>query len=684
MKKRIAWSVVGIILLAVALVSCGNMLAHTGGGSEEGGGAGNSSGGTRTGAKTLSLVIGNYGEHFGNGSSNSIGSSSSIVGGPLRTIVGDAYNSNEVTFFLWGESTTGTPLEPKEVTVVPDVLQNNMTGTVSVDLDPGAWNLTLAAVPNGKVGAIGDRTQSVNILNQAALMGEAHVDTMNANTVRFVLRSDGLGSSANVTVTVTTEGSWYDRAKWDADAGIYDILTGNLIANATKRDISADLTTGVNSAPYAMTDIAPGKYIFKVDFSEAGKDPVIASWSDTIIVYAAKDLTQTVTIPNILGLPPEKPTAFKVGWEKTKAEVVPNFYQVTFQWTRGISKNETGFELELMNIGDDPAPTSGSATDMEGKWTALAGTHADKISLYNSSVYGKVDKWSSGSLGYGSEEIVLLLPLDTRYLARIRAKNYSGDSDYTYVDLTQAVAATEQFSNVINMFKVRYELNGGSWTGGPNAPNPTDNFTDYYSENTAVPVTILKPDGTDGTLTKSGNNWAAWKKSDGTRYPFGAGANLVEYTDEKSLILTALYGGGASGVYDYEIYNDKNYDIIQAWLSVEVQKQGGGAFVVDPPLDFTKGTVGVKRTAGGTDYKVVFKLNLNTTPGWNYDLISLRVDGFGSNHFNVTKNTLEAGQDNVFEVDVSNWPAGIYQCLLTAQMGRTVVSKPITLTIADN
>lgn len=678
MKTKIAWGVAGLVLLATVLVSCGNMLAHTGQGGSSGAGNSSSGEGSRVGSKTLSLVIANYGEHFGNGATNS------IVGGPLRTIVGDAYDSTEVTFFLWGESTTGTPLAPEEVTVTPNAGQNNMSGTVSVDLAPGAWNLTLAAVPNAKVGQIGDRTQSTSILDQAALMGEAHVDTMNANTVRFVLRSDGLGASSNVTVTVTAEGAWYDNAKWDADAGIYDILTGNLIANATKKDISTDLTKLVNSAPYAVADIAPGKYIFKVDFTEAGQDPVIASWSDTIIVYAAKDLIETVTIPNILGLPPEKPTDFKVGWEKAKAEEVPNFYQVTFQWSRGVSKNETGFELELMNIGAEQAPATGSATDMETRWTALAATHTDKIIPYDSSIYGKVDKWSSGSLGYGSEEIVLLLPLDTRYLARIRAKNYSGESDYTYVDLTQTIAATEQFSNVINMFKVRYELNGGSWTGGPNAPNLTDDYTEYFSEDTTQAVTIKKPDGTDGTLQKVGNPWAAWKTSAGTRYPFDGLGNLEEYTEEKSLILTALYGGGASGVYDYEIYDDSTYDIVQAWLSVEATKTGAGAFDVDPALDFGKGTVGVKRTAGGSDYKVVFKLNLNTTPGWNYDLVSLKVDGFGSNHFNVTKNAVDAGQENTFEVDVSNWPAGIYQCLLTGQMGRTIVSKPITLTIADN
>lgn len=677
MKTKIAWGVAGLVLLATVLVSCGNMLAHTGQGGSSGAGNSSSGEGSRAGSKTLSLVVANYGEHFGNGATKS------IVGGPLRTIVGDAYDSTEVTFFLWGESTTGTPLAPAEVTVTPDAGQQNMSGTVSVDLDPGAWNLTLAAVPTNNVGRIVDRTQGTSILDQAALMGEAHVDTMNANTVRFVLRSDGLGASSNVTVTVTAEGDWFDNAKWDADAGIYDILTGNLIANAQKKDISADLTRGVNSAPYAVTDIAPGKYIFKVDFTEAGQDPVIASWSDTIIVYAAKGLTELVAIPNILGLPPEEPTDFKVGWERTKAEVVPNFYQVTFQWSRGVSKNETGFELELMNIGAESAPTTGSATDMENRWTALTATHADKIIPYDSSIYGKLDKWSSGSLGYGSEEIVLLLPLDTRYLARIRAKNYSGESDYTYIDLTQQVTATEQFSTVINMFKVRYELNGGSWTAGPNAPNPTDDFTEYFSENTTQAVIIKKPDGTDGTLTKGGNQWAAWKKSDGTRYPFDAG-NLREYAEEKSLILTALYGGGASGVFDYEIYDDRAYDIIQDWLTVETSKTGGGAFDVNPALDFGKGTVGVERTAGGTDYKVVFKLNLNTTPGWNYDLVSLKVDGFGSNHFNVTKNAVDAGQDNTFEVDVSNWPAGIYQCLLTGQMGRTIVSKPITLTIADN
>lgn len=677
MKKRIAWSVVGIILLAVALVSCGNMLAHTGGGSGEGGGAGNSGGGTRTGAKTLSLVVENYGEHFGNGPSNS------VAGGSLRTIVGDPYDSTQVTFYLWGESSTGTALQPKQVNVTP--APDNKSGTVTVDLNPGSWDLTLAAVPTVNVGQIVDPNVSSNILDKATLAGEAHVDTMNASTVRFTLRSDGLGAPSAVTVNVQADTAWFDNARWTAHAGIYDILTGNLVANATKDDISVQLTGG-QTASYSKTNIAPGKYLFKVSFATvASPDVVIATWSDTIIIYAAKDLTSTVVIPNIIGVKPANPTDFQTGWEKAKAEVVPNLYQVTFNWVRGNTKNETGFELELMDIGDEAVPTAGTPDQIQLKWEALQGTHQDKIIKHDSSVYGNQDKWADGSLGSASEDITLLLPLDARYLARLRAINYSGESDYVYVDLTQAPGGTELFKKIINVFKVRYELDGGNWTGGPNDPNGMDDYTEYHAEDDAVPVSIQKPDGVNGTLEKGGNNWAAWRKSDGIRYPFTIGGDLEEYTDEKSLVLTALYGGGASGVFDYVIYDDKDYLIQEPWLKIETTVTPGvaGQFTVDPQLDFAKGTVGVKRTKGGSDYKVLVKLNLNTNP-WNYDLVSLRVEGYGSTQFNTTQKAAVIGTDTTFEVDVSNWPTGLYQCLLIAQKGRTVVSKPITLTIADN
>ena len=72
MKTKIAWGVAGLVLLATVLVSCGNMLAHTGQGGSSGAGNSSSGEGSRVGSKTLSLVIANYGEHFGNGATNSI------------------------------------------------------------------------------------------------------------------------------------------------------------------------------------------------------------------------------------------------------------------------------------------------------------------------------------------------------------------------------------------------------------------------------------------------------------------------------------------------------------------------------------------------------------------------------------------------------------------------------------
>ena len=663
MKKRIVWSVAGLVMLATALVSCGNMLAHTGGDPGGGGGsAGNSSGaGARAGGKSLSLVVANYGEHFGN-------ATRAAAGGSLRTIVGDPYDSANVKFWLWGESSTGTVRAPEEVAITPGA---GKEGTVNVNLDPGSWNLTLAAVPT-TVPDPGDTPNK--ILENAALAGVAHVDTMHANTVRFMLRSDGLVKPSNVTIEI--QANWFDDTKWKATAGIYDLLTGQKIQQAQITDITAQLK---NNATYTATDVPPGKYLFKVIFSTPDPNSVeIATWSDVLIVLAAKNETHTVVIPNIMGEKADVPTGFKAGWKQDAPEKrALNSYEVTFNWTRGAKNNETGFELELMDVGDDKTPGN-----TEARWQALQGTVGqDKITKYDSGVYGHLDKWVDGSLGAGSEEIVLLLPLDRRYLARIRAVNYAGDSDYVYVDLAQQIAGLGQFEGVINVFKVRYGLDGGTWNNGPNAPNTTNDYTEYHKESTQA-VTIKKPDGTgaDGTLEKGADPWTAWRKSDGTLYDFTAGTN---YTDNKSLILTALYGGAASGKFEYEIYNDKDYNIVDAWLTIEATQTGGGAFTVDPQLDFAAGTVGVKRTKGGTDYKVVVKLKLDGTQ-WNYDWVNLKVTAFGRTPFEMTKPAAAVGADNTFEVDVSNWNPGIYQCLLMAGKGRTIVSKPLTLTLADN
>ena len=683
MKKRIAWSVVGIILLAVALVSCGNMLAHTGGGSEEGGGAGNSSGGTRTGAKLLSLVVENYGEHFGNGPSNS------VAGGPLRTIVGDPYAHNDVTFFFWGEDSTGATRAPEQVTVVPDPAKQNKEGTVGINLTPGSWDLTLAAVPTVALGGVntGDKD---DILANAALKGEAHVDTINAETVRFTLRSDGLeGVAPRVTVNVTTAGNWFDSLKWDAYAGIYDLLSGNTIPNAQEEDITATLNP---SATYIKQDIKPGKYAFKVFFTEKGvKENVIATWSDTIIIHAKKDLNQTVEIPELIDKAPDAPTDFKVGWQTAKADVdAINFYEATFNWVRGASKNESEFVLELMEIGAETAPDR-TPIGMQTLWERLApgGVAQPGITViqYDSTVYGQVDKWTEGSLAAANTEIKLLLPMDSRYIVRMKAVNAGGDSPYVYADLAQQLGGLQQFQKVINLYKVRYELDGGDWQNGPNAPNTTNNYTEYFVEEDAPQVTIHMPGG-GTTLQKNTKDWAAWQKGDGTLYPVDAqGTALKKYDEGKSLILTAKYGS-AGGAYEWEIFDDKTYDIQNGWVVVEplVKTPGaGGALDPDPAFDLAAGTVGVRRTPGGSGYTINFKLTVpQQTPNWNYDVVGLEINRGGSGVYKNQQKAAAVNTATTFEVDVSTWPTGKYQCTLVAYMGRTVVSKPITLTIADN
>lgn len=685
MKTKIAWGVAGLVLLATVLVSCGNMLAHTGQGGSSGAGNFSSGEGSRAGSKTLSLVVANYGEHFGNGATNS------IVGGPLRTIVGDAYDSTEVKFYLWGESSTGTPLEPKEVTVTPDPLAGtNMTGSLSVNLDPGAWDLTLAAVPNAKTGALTQPLDKSNIVDNAALKGEAHVDTMNASVVRFTLRSDGLtGVAPTVRVAVTAKNNWFDDAKWDAYAGIYDLLTGVLVK--TEKDISTGLNAG-GTGEYSETDIPPGKYAFKVVFTKDGeKDNIVATWSDTIIIYAAKELDESVEIPELVDKAPDAPTGLKAGWDQNNADrLAVNFYEATFQWTRGASKNEAGFELELMDIGDSDLAAQ-TPVGMETLWGQLAATNS--IATYDSNIYGQMDKWTDGSLAAANEEVKLLLPMGSRYIARIRAINNGGESAYVYADLAQQITTFERFNNVINVYKVRYELDGGDWQNGPNAVggDTKANVTEFFAEKAnrnQQDITIRKPDGAgaDGTLSKNGQNWAGWQKGDGTLYLLdAAGTALEKYNNPVSLTLTAKYGS-AGGSYEWEIFNDADYDIKTGWVAVEATATpggGGGAMTVTPVLDFDAGTVGVERTKGGSNYVVTFKLTVQGGTTWNYDVVGLEINR-GSSVYNNQQKAATVGTSTDFAVDVSSWPTGNYQCTLIAYMGRTIVSKPITLTIADN
>ena len=81
--------------------------------------------------------------------------------------------------------------------------------------------------------------------------------------------------------------------------------------------------------------------------------------------------------------------------------------------------------------------------------------------------------YEGGNLKRNSEQVIMQLPLGTRYFGRIRAVNDAGASAWTYLDLdggtndkplgNKAFTANDYY---INRFQVRYNLNGGETKPG--------------------------------------------------------------------------------------------------------------------------------------------------------------------------------------------------------------------------
>ena len=634
-----------------------------------------------------------------------------------RTIVAAPFSAKtDLTFYLWGTAQSGQTLNPKNVTVTSD---DGIVGKVVLDIDCYNWSLTLAACDSSDLPA--DSPTDTQVLEKAVLIGYGNVDMMFTNQIKFTLTPKGLSKTGDANLTLKLQSGMTIPAGYTAKAYIYDITTGLAVKGSDSSDISQTLAKADlegSGASYTANDkhINPGTYSFQVEFTKPDENRKYV-WNDTIIILPGKTVTETIVIPNLIGSAPVAPSDFTVefnkyqdaaGAEHDEAEEAkyPGFYTAHFTWDGSNVKTEMNFALEIAELSDTAAIADGDTIQdvFDANWGVSGRTIEEYTFDYLTDIRANQRFYKGGSLFANSTFVDVYLELGKRYIARLYSENNAGYSATPcYLTITSPGDSGVTSLQTINRFRVKYYTQGGVWNEGEARGGGTEKTNDkivYWSQsNAAYPV--LNPissavDANNKKIGSTGNpylyqgpaDWIYWVQdltaaNDDGKYPVVHSDPSdstspfvpIDYTGFKNLDLYASY----SREGDIEIYNDKTYDILEAWVS---------AFGLNGTVSKTETNEVSKADdlSGAASTTVSVVIPTTTTPAgtWKYDTVSLKISYAGRTYFNKEEVGGDRATGNTFTIPLANLPTGyVYNCLITARYQMTTVSHPFTIYLTD-
>lgn len=619
-----------------------------------------------------------------------------------RTILPSAIDGTveDSVFYIWGTNTiTGDTFGPEVITF--DATNGSKTkGTVKKLFSRSAYELNLAYVsPANKTKLDTEKPQgSTNpdsglVIKYASLTANTDVDLRYNEKVYFYLtpNTDDSAQPGSLSLTVKalgwdpteTQYAGYTMAtelqnKKDGATvtGSDTILTGDI------GSASSELTSNPDAANYVITSVPAGTYEFVVSFTKNGKT---YTTSEDVIILANEPTTGTFDVLDIIEKVPAAPTVFVATYQDPTTNLNDaTYYNVALTWVADNIKNENYFELETLELLDsciDTTPASSINNDDSWKTTInnkYLPANVRKVVWSNQSRATKVDNvdttsltwaeskdctiYEDGNLKRNSEQVIMQLPLGTRYFARIRAVNDAGESAWTYLDLDGGTddtpAGYKKFTEddyYINRFQVRYDLNGGEKKAGDLELNK---FYTYNGTAIQIPVAKTSSEATaDLTIIKgvapNEDYWQKWTKTDGTAYTDTSATPVTNpaYTGYKDLVLVANYD--AVSIMDVEVIHPSDFEIKEDKISIE----------------FKKGDDDVEITATNNKYLVdlkdVNKVVLSFNTDVKYDKIEYvikNVNGSEEKTYeaSLTGEGVPIAYKNTTAIDITGWLTGNY------------------------
>lgn len=655
--KKIFRNCIGALALLLGLAGCQNSLE---GGSVSGEGI--------EGLRTLTVEIKNYSEFVEESSVQA------NMFAPARSIMPDAFKTSDtLSYYLYGKASNGEEKEWTSVTVE--------NGKFTLDVEPYNWNLTLAVTADAAT-TIAPPDELTVVKGKAVLIGYAAVDlTRQANSASFTLKPDGLTTSGHVGLKTSLEGPWtIPDSITTVKLGIYNLTNGKEVKysddNTTVVTVTKSAGTTIafpSTFGDSSKDLAPGTYTFKVEFLDA-KNECEAEWSDSIVILPGKTNDKPVAVPNVIGAKPAAATDFTASYVDGTKDITPGFYDVKFEWKGAACVNERSFEIDLLEVTGTKTVTAIPISDTE--WATAETDPGNKVVTYKSEVISD-QLYVEGSLLANNTSLTMKLPLGKAYVARIRAVNRAGSSDNAYVTVGTGKGTEKVFEGTfINLFRIRYNLQGGTYTPETGSAQTTP-IVRYASTETAYLVPDTSEAATTNILVKNSLSWTKWQDSGKKDIDVAATPN---YSGPANIDLYACYTTDA----DVNIFNAADYKLDAAWITVG---EGSATLTGTESCTLTLS----KATALNTDGALIWTVNVadkgETSPitgKFAYDSVTIKVSAFGNTYYTQTQANVAVGTPATFtQTGAKLLESGIYNVKITATAGTTTVTLPVILTITD-
>lgn len=653
--KKIFRNCIGALALLLGLAGCQNSLE---GDSVSGDGI--------EGLRTLTVEIKNYSEFVEESSvqANRFASARSIMPDAFKT-------SDTLSYYLYGKASNGETKEWTEVTVTG--------GKFTLDVEPYNWNLTLAVTADAAT-KITEADDLAAVKGKAVLIGYAAVDlTRHANSASFTLKPDGLTTPGKVKLTTSLEGNWTIPDNIESvRLGIYNFTKGTVVNYSDDSSTVVTVTKSAGTIAFPSTfgddqkNIAPGTYTFKVEFLNA-KDECEAEWSDSLVILPGKTNKTAVSVPNVTGKAPAAATAFTASYVAGTEDSTPGFYDVKFEWDGTACVNERNFEIDLLEV---TGSTVAAIPTDDTTWDSAVTDSGKTAVTYGSKVISD-PFYVEGSLLANNTSLTMKLPLGKAYVARIRAVNRAGSSDNAYVTVGTGKGTGTVFEGTfINLFRIRYNLQGGTYTPATGTAQTTP-IVDYASKEIAYRVPDTSDAATTNTLVKNSLSWTKWKKADNTYVDTTA---TPKYSGPENIDLYACYTTDA----DVDIFDAADYKLDASWITVG--KNNVALTGTDPSYTVSVSKAAALETNGDLTWRItVADSGAEPITGtFAYDSVKIEVSAAGINRYTQIKADVAVGTPATFtQTGAKLLESGTYNVMITATEGTTTVTLPVVLTITD-
>ena len=616
-----------------------------------------------------------------------------------RTILPSAIDGTAAgsVFYIWGTNTiTNETFGPEEITFDETDGSSGTKGTVKKLFSRSAYELNLAYVSAAnKTKLDGEKPQgSTNpnsnlVIKYASLTANTDVDLRYNEKVYFYLTPNTDGSAQPGSLTLTVKALGWDPK--NAQFAGYTMTTElqNIKDSSVVADSNTILTGSIGSessvlttdgSEYKIDSVPSGTYEFVVSFSKNGKT---YTTSEDVIILANEPTTGTFDVLDIIEKVPAAPETFVATYQDPTTNLNDaTYYNVALTWVADNIKNENYFELETLELLDTCANTTAATTiTTDAEWSStINGTYLPANVLRtvwsNQSRVTKVDNsdvtsltwaeskdctiYEDGNLKRNSEQVIMQLPLGSRYFARIRAVNDAGESAWTYLDLD---GGTEDTPNgykaftaddyYINRFQVRYNLNGGEKKAGDLELNK---FYTYNGTAIQIPVAKTSSEATaDLTIVKgvapNEDYWQKWTKTDGTDYTNTSATPITNpaYTGYKDLVLVANYD--AVSIMDVETIQPSDFAIEDSNINIAFKKDTSEASATAVEGKYV------------VDLKDVNKIVLSFNTDVKYSKIEYEIkQANGTSEPRVYEASLigSGTYTNEYVIDITGWKTGNY------------------------